>query len=59
MMMKKKKKQQPHVNEVAIQVPPHGVNFGYFSTKVFFLEWEQKEDAVEAIKVEEGFLLHQ
>lgn len=25
----------------------------------FFLEWEQKEDAVEAIKVEEGFLLHQ
>lgn len=43
MMMKKKKKQQPHVNEVAIQVPPHGVNFGYFSTKVFFWNENKKK----------------
>lgn len=30
MLMKKKR-----ANEVAIKVPPHGVNFGNFSAKVF------------------------
>lgn len=51
MMNKKKKK---NANKVAIKVSPHGINFGYFSIKVFRNE-EDVDSQVVMIEKEERF----